>query len=158
VIVLTISLIIVVIDQISKYLIRSTMELHETIPVINNFFHLTYVSNDGMAFGINFPGGLYLFTVASFILTVLLIIYLWHERKSNIILRISLAFIIAGAIGNFIDRALFKEVVDMFDFIFWGYHWYIFNVADSAVTVGMILYLVYSLFLQPKKQIIKTAI
>ena len=86
VIVLTISLIIVIIDQISKYLIRSTMELHETIPVIKNFFHLTYVSNDGMAFGINFPGGIYLFTIASFILTVFLIGYLWYERKSNIIL------------------------------------------------------------------------
>jgi len=158
VIVLTISLVIVIIDQISKYIIRSTMELYETIPVVNNFFHLTYVSNDGMAFGINFPGGIYLFTIASFTLTVFLIAYLWHERKSNIILRISLALIIAGAIGNFIDRAMYKEVVDMFDFIFWGYHWYIFNVADSAVTVGMILYLIYSFFIQPKKQTAKTVI
>jgi len=158
VIVLTISLVIVVVDQISKYLIRSTMELHETIPVINNFFHLTYVSNDGMAFGINFPGGIYIFTIASFILTIFLIGYLWYERKGNMLLRISLAFIIAGAIGNFIDRALYKEVVDMFDFIFFGYHWYIFNVADSSVTVGMILYLTYSFFLQPKKQTVKTTI
>ena len=153
-IVLAISFIIVIIDQISKYLIRSTMELHETIPLIKDFFHLTYVSNDGMAFGINFPGGIYIFTIASFILTIFLIGYLWYERKSNIILRISLALIIAGAIGNFIDRAMYREVVDMFDFIFWGYHWYIFNVADSAVTVGMIIYLIYSFFLQPKKQTI----
>ena len=157
-IVLTISLIIVVIDQISKYLIRSSMELHETIPVIKNFFHLTYVSNDGMAFGINFPGGIYIFTIASFILTLFLIGYLWYERKGDIILRISLSLIIAGAIGNFIDRAMYKEVVDMFDFIFFGYHWYIFNVADSSVTVGMIIYLFYSFFLQPKKQTLKTAI
>ena len=153
-IVLAISFIIVIIDQISKYLIRSTMELHETIPLIKDFFHLTYVSNDGMAFGINFPGGIYIFTIASFILTIFLVGYLWYERKSNIILRISLALIIAGAIGNFIDRAMYQEVVDMFDFIFWGYHWYIFNVADSAVTVGMIIYLIYSFFLQPKKQTI----
>lgn len=157
-IVLTISIIIVIIDQISKYLIRSTMELHDTIPVIKNFFHLTYISNDGMAFGINFPGGMYLFTVASFLLTIFLLAYLWNERKGHLILRISLALIIAGAIGNFIDRVMFKEVVDMFDFIFWGYHWYIFNVADSAVTVGMILYLTYSFFLQPKKQTAKSVI
>ena len=157
-IVLTISIIIVIIDQISKYLIRSTMELHETIPVIKSFFNLTYVSNDGMAFGINFPGGIYIFTVASFLLTIFLIAYLWNERKGHLILRISLALIIAGAIGNFIDRIMFKEVVDMFDFIFWGYHWYIFNVADSAVTVGMILYLTYSFFLQPKKQTAKSVI
>ncbi|NHZ85524.1 MAG: signal peptidase II [Planctomycetia bacterium] len=155
-IVLIISLVLVLIDQISKYLIRSTMELHETIPVIKNFFHLTYVSNDGMAFGINFPGGIYILTIASFLLTIFLIIYLWTERKGNIILRISLAMIIAGAIGNFIDRAIFKEVVDIFDFIFWGYHWYIFNFADSSVTVGMILYLTYSFFLQPKNKTVKS--
>ncbi|MEE8341845.1 MAG: signal peptidase II [Candidatus Neomarinimicrobiota bacterium] len=151
-IVLIISGAIVIIDQASKYLVRSTMQLHESIPVIKNFFHLTYVSNDGMAFGINFPGGIYLFTAASFLVTIFLIFYLWYERKGNIILRISLAFIIAGAIGNFIDRVMFKEVVDMFDFIFWGHHWYIFNIADSSVTVGMIFFLIYSLFLQPKKQ------
>lgn len=157
-IVLTISLFLVVIDQVSKYLIRSTMELYESIPVIKNFFHLTYITNDGMAFGINFPGGIYLFTIASFLLTIFLIGYLWYERKGHLILRISLALIIAGAIGNFIDRVMFKEVIDMFDFIFWGYHWYIFNVADSAVTVGMILYLTYSFFLEPKKQTAKSVI
>lgn len=157
-IVLTISLFLVVIDQVSKYLIRSTMELYESIPVIKNFFHLTYITNDGMAFGINFPGGIYLFTIASFLLTIFLIGYLWYERKGHLILRISLALIIAGAIGNFIDRVMFKEVIDMFDFIFLGYHWYIFNVADSAVTVGIILYLTYSFFLEPKKQTAKSVI
>lgn len=157
-IVLTISLFLVVIDQVSKYLISSTMELYESIPVIKNFFHLTYITNDGMVFGINFPGGIYLFTIASFLLTIFLIGYLWYERKGHLILRISLALIIAGAIGNFIDRVMFKEVIDMFDFIFWGYHWYIFNVADSAVTVGIILYLTYSFFLEPKKQTAKSVI
>lgn len=134
------------------------MELYESIPIIKNFFHLTYITNDGMAFGINFPGGIYLFTIAPFLLTIFLIGYLWYERKGHLILRISLALIIAGAIGNFIDRIMFKEVIDMFDFIFWGYHWYIFNVADSAVTVGMILYLTYSFFLEPKKQTAKSVI
>jgi len=157
-IVLAISLIIVILDQISKIMVRSTMELHDSIPVINNFFHLTYVTNDGMAFGINFPRGIYIFTIASFLLTLILIAFLWKERNESLIMRISLALIIGGAIGNFIDRFLFKEVVDMFDFVFWGHHWYIFNVADSAVTVGMFLYIIYSFFLQPKKQVTKTVI
>ena len=148
--VLAISFILIVIDQISKYLIRSSMDMYQTITVIDNFFHLTYISNDGMAFGINFPGGIYVFTVASFVLTIILLVYLWHERKSHLLLRIALALIIAGAIGNFIDRALYKEVVDMFNFEFWGWHFYVFNVADSSVTVGMILYLIYSFFVQPK--------
>lgn len=156
--VLAISIILVVIDQVSKYLVRSSMELYDSIPLINNFFHLTYISNDGMAFGINFPGGIYFFTAASFILTVVLIGYLWHEKNGHLLLRISLAFIIAGAIGNFIDRAVFKEVVDMFDFQFWGWHFYIFNVADSSVTVGMVLYLIYSLILQPKQKKIESTV
>jgi signal peptidase II len=70
----------------------------------------------------------------------------------------ALALIIAGAIGNFIDRALYQEVVDMFNFEFWGWHFYIFNIADSSVTVGMILYLIYSFFLQPKLDKAKTTI
>ena len=156
--VLVISFLLIVIDQVSKYLVRSSMDMYDTITVISNFFHLTYISNDGMAFGINFPGGIYVFTAASFILTIILIGYLWYERKGHLLLRIALAFIIAGAIGNFIDRALFKEVVDMFDFEFWGWHFYIFNVADSAVTVGMVFYLIYSFILQPKLDKIKSAV
>ena len=84
--VLVISFILIVIDQVSKYLVRSSMDLYDTISVINNFFHITYISNDGMAFGINFPGGIYVFTAASFILTIILIGYLWYERKGHILL------------------------------------------------------------------------
>ena len=156
--VLAFSLILILIDQISKHLVRSSMELYDSITIIENFFHLTYISNDGMAFGINFPGGIYYFTAASFILTIILIGYLWYERKSHLLFRIALALIIAGAIGNFIDRALYKEVVDMFDFEFWGWHFYIFNVADSCVTVGMVLYLIYSLILQPKQQQLESTV
>jgi signal peptidase II len=57
----------------------------------------------------------------------------------------SLAFILAGAIGNLLDRIVYGEVADFLDFSFWGYHWYIFNVADSSVTVGMILFIIYSI-------------
>ena len=150
--VVAISLLFVIIDQISKHLVRNTMELHQSIPIINNFFHLTYVSNDGMVFGIDFPGSIEILIIATFIMTIFLVSYLWYERKSHILLRIALSLIVAGAIGNFIDRAMFKEVADMFDFIFWGWHFYIFNVADSCVSVGMILYLIYTFFVQPKKQ------
>jgi len=156
--VLAVSLILIITDQVSKYMVRSSMDMYETITVIDNFFHLTYISNDGMAFGINFPGGIYVFTAASFILTIVLFVYLWYERNGHLLLRMALALIIAGAIGNFIDRALFQEVVDMFNFEFWGWHFYIFNVADSSVTVGMILYLIYSFFLQPKLDKIKSTV
>ncbi len=144
----TVSLIIL--DQITKIITRAKMDLHESIPVIQDFFHLTYVSNDGMAFGINFPAGIYVFTTVSFIASIGIAWYLWTVRTENFLLRLSLAFILAGAIGNLIDRILFGEVADFFDFIFWGHHFPVFNIADSSVTVGMIFFLYFTLIIQPK--------
>ncbi len=151
--VLSITAVIIVLDQITKILVRQNMTVNMTsIPVIQDFFHLTYVANDGMAFGINFTGGIYVFTFASIIMTIFLTYYLWTVRDSSLLLRSSLALILGGAIGNLIDRVLFKEVTDFFHFIFGNYDWYIFNIADSAVTVGMILFLIYTIFLEPKQK------
>ena len=136
-----VSAIIVIIDQITKEVTRSAMMLGESKPVIKNFFHFTYVTNDGMAFGLNFPGGIYFFTSVSLLMTVFLGWYFWQQKESDLTLRLSLALILAGAIGNLIDRILFGTVVDFFDFMIGNYHWYIFNVADASVTIGMILYI-----------------
>ena len=67
-----VSAVVVVLDQITKALTRSNMDLYDSVPVITNFFHLTYVTNDGMAFGLNFPGGIYVFSVISIILTIII--------------------------------------------------------------------------------------
>ncbi len=150
--ILQVSVIVVILDQISKALIRSSLSLYESISVIPNFFHLTYVTNDGMAFGINFPGGLYIFTGLSILLSGLLFWYLWNEKDNHILIRLSLSMILGGAIGNLIDRIFFGEVVDFLDFMVRDYHWYIFNIADSAVTVGMSIFLYFSFFIQPKLQ------
>jgi len=148
--VLVITGLVFLVDQASKFDGRSTMGLHESVPVIPNFFNLTYVTNTGMAFGLNFPGGLIFFTGASLILSGVLLRLLWLERKSHLMVRISLALILAGAFGNLFDRLFRAEVVDFFDF-YWGtYHFYIFNVADSSVTIGIIFYLWYSFFIDPK--------
>ena len=136
-----VSAVIVIIDQITKAVTRSTMMLGESKPVIKNFFHFTYVTNDGMAFGLNFPGGIYFFSSVSLLMTVFLAWYFWQEKNSNLTMRLSLALILAGAVGNLIDRIYFGTVVDFFDFMIGGYHWYIFNVADASVTIGMILYI-----------------
>ena len=138
-------LVLVVFDQWTKYYIVSNFNLYQSKPIIENFFHLTYITNDGMAFGLDFPGGSFLFNLVSISLTVFLGWYYWQERNSNIILRISLLCILAGAIGNLIDRVLFGTVVDFFDFMIGGYHWYVFNIADSSVTVGMFLYIYFSI-------------
>ena len=137
-----------VIDQITKAVTRSEMMLGESRPVIKNFFHFTYITNDGMAFGLNFPGGIYFFTSVSLLMTVFLGWYFWQQKDSDLTLRLSLALILAGAIGNLIDRILFGTVVDFFDFMIGSYHWYIFNVADASVTIGMVLYIYSSIIIQ----------
>jgi signal peptidase II len=105
-----------------------------------------------MAFGINLPVGISFFSGISLIITCFLVWILWCERKNNLLMRISLALILGGAIGNLIDRILFGEVVDFFDFMIGDFHWYIFNIADSAVTVGIISMLFYSFLFKPKVQ------
>ena len=146
------SAIMVLADQISKAVIRSTMKLYESITLIPGFFHLTYITNDGMAFGINFPFGIYIFSTISIILTVILFWYLWTIREENIFLRSGVAMILAGAIGNLIDRLLLGEVVDFLDFMIGDVHWYVFNLADSFVTIGMGIILYDSIVLEKKRQ------
>jgi len=149
--ILFVSAIMVLADQISKTVVRNTMSLYESIPVIPEFFHLTYVTNDGMAFGINFPLGIYVFSAISIIFTGFLFWYLWSIKDDEIVVRTGVALILAGAIGNLIDRILLGEVVDFLDFMIGDFHWYVFNVADSCVTVGLGFVLYDSLILNRKK-------
>ena len=115
--ILAVSAVIIGLDQVTKTLIKNYLNLFDSVPVVENFFHFTFITNSGMAFGLNFPGGIYFFTIASFILTCVLLWMLWKERYSSIYIRIALALIIGGAIGNLIDRILYREVVDFLDFI-----------------------------------------
>ena len=148
------SAIMVLADQISKTVIRSTMTLYESITVISGFFHLTYITNDGMAFGINFPFGIYIFSAISIILTIILFYYLWTIRYESILIRSGVAMILAGAIGNLIDRLFLGEVVDFLDFMIGDLHWYVFNFADSYVTIGMGIILYDSIILEKDRQAI----
>jgi len=149
--ILFVSAIMVFADQISKTVVRNTMSLYESIPVIPEFFHLTYVTNDGMAFGINFPFGIYVFSAISIIFTGFLFWYLWSIKDDEIVVRTGVALILAGAIGNLIDRIFLGEVVDFLDFMIGDFHWYVFNLADSCVTVGLGFVLYDSLILNRKK-------
>ena len=149
--ILFVSAIMVIADQISKIVVRNTMSLYESIPVIPEFFHLTYVTNDGMAFGINFPFGIYVFSAISIIFTGFLFWYLWSIKDDEIVVRTGVALILAGAIGNLIDRIFLGEVVDFLDFMIGDFHWYVFNLADSCVTVGLGFVLYDSLILNRKK-------
>ena len=147
------SAIMVLADQISKTVIRSTMTLYESITVIPGFFHITYITNDGMAFGINFPFGIYIFSGISIIFTIMLFWYLWTIKEEGIVIRSGIGLVLAGAIGNLIDRLFLGEVVDFLDFMIGDLHWYVFNLADSFVTIGMGIILYDSIVLEKKRNI-----
>tara|TARA_Y100000766_G_C18793596_1_gene549457 strand:- start:200 stop:670 length:471 start_codon:yes stop_codon:yes gene_type:complete len=150
--VLFVSAILVLADQVSKAIVVRTMSLYESVPVIDNFFHFTYITNDGMAFGIDFPFGYFIFSLVSALLTLFLFWYLWTVRNDSLVIRLGLAMIIAGAVGNLIDRLMLGEVIDFLDFMIGNFHWYVFNLADSYVTVGMVLILTDSIFLEKKRK------
>ena len=88
----------------------------------------------------------------SVLLTVFLFFYLWSVKNHSIVIRLGLALIIAGAIGNSIDRLFLCEVIDFLDFMIGDFSWYIFNLADSYVTVGMVLILIDSILLEKKRE------
>ena len=121
--------------------------------IIQDFFHFTYVTNDGMAFGLSFPGGKQVLLFVTLVLTGVIIWMLWKEKNSHNLIRYGLSFILAGAIGNMIDRVLYGKVVDFLDIMVGDFHWYIFNVADSAVTTGMILFILHTILIGEKKPI-----
>tara|TARA_Y100000590_G_scaffold97726_1_gene111234 strand:+ start:1023 stop:1346 length:324 start_codon:yes stop_codon:yes gene_type:complete len=101
-----------------------------------------------MAFGLSMPGGKKVLLIMSIFLTILIFWFLWQERNGHILMRLGLALILAGAFGNLLDRLLYGKVVDFLDFMIGDFHWYIFNVADSSVTIGMILFMWHSFFIQ----------
>ena len=144
---------IVTLDQWSKWMVKTSYELYHSEPVIQGFFHFTYVTNDGMAFGLSFPGGKQILLVVTLVLTGVIIWMLWKERNSHNLIRYGLSFILAGALGNMIDRIIYGKVVDFLDIMIGDFHWYIFNVADSSVTIGMILFILHTVIIGDKKSI-----
>lgn len=134
--------ILLVIDQISKYLIFSKLAEGDTIPIISNFFHITYVQNRGVAFGV-MQGKLSIINIVSFAAVSFMIYYVIKSQKKNSkIENIAWIFIIAGAFGNIIDRLTRGFVVDMIDFR--GIWSYIFNFADVYINIGVILMIINS--------------
>ena len=144
---------IVALDQWSKWMIKTSYDLYHSEPIIQGFFHFTYVTNDGMAFGLSFPGGKQVLLFVTLALTGVIIWMLWKEKNSHNLIRYGLSFILAGAIGNMIDRLLYGKVVDFLDIMIGDFHWYIINVADSAVTTGMILFILHTILIGEKKPI-----
>ena len=141
---------VIALDQWSKWLVKSSFNLYQSKPVIQDFFHFTYVTNDGMAFGLSLPGGKHVLLVMTLLLTGFIVGFLWKEKDGHPFVKYGLALILSGAIGNLIDRIVHGKVVDFMDFMIGDFHWYIFNVADSAVTIGMVFFIYHSFLLEKK--------
>lgn len=150
---LLIAMLVIVLDQVTKHVVMAQMTLYQSIPVIDGFFHLTRVHNPGGAFGF-FAGQSELVRQLVFLgmtgVAMVAIAYLYFQTPATQpLLATALAMIFGGAIGNFIDRVRFGYVIDFLDVFIGRYHWPAFNVADSAVLVGLTFYAGY-LLLSPK--------
>jgi signal peptidase II len=143
-----VALLVVAVDQVTKAIVERTMALHETIPLLPGF-SLTYVRNTGAAFGMlsGAPAGLRLplFLLVTVVAVWALVSYLRAAPAHRRVLVWALGGILGGAVGNFICRARYGEVVDFFH-LHWGeWSWPMFNVADSAISVGVAIVLLESL-------------
>ena len=145
-----IAIIVLVLDQITKYFISTHVKLHETITVVPGFFNITHVRNKGAAFGIlsNFPE---LWRSAFFITVTIVAVGVLIALIAKTNERLSLyafSLIAGGAMGNVVDRLRYGEVVDFIQWYVRSYYWPSFNVADSAITIGVTLLAIEMLFVK----------
>ena len=140
-ILLTVSALVLILDQVTKIYIDRTMELHSSITVIEGFLNITYLRNKGAAFGMlaNSSFRLPFFILVSTVAVVVIMFVIKRLREDQRLAAVSLSLIYSGALGNLIDRVRLGEVIDFLDVHWQGHHWPAFNVADSAICVGVFL-------------------
>jgi len=141
---------VILLDQISKMIILHFLPMFEVIPVITGFFNITHIHNPGGAFGFMANQGpevrRFLFIAVSSIAAVAVAVFYVKTPADYPWLSTGLLLILGGAVGNMIDRFRFGEVIDFLDFYLLGHHWPAFNIADSGITVGMIILAFHLLF------------
>jgi len=139
-------IVVVVLDQITKAVVRATLPLHESTTVIPGFFDFTHVRNTGAAFGmlnsVDFPGKTLLLSLIAAGALIGIAMYSLALASHQWAARLGLALVSGGAAGNLIDRLLMGSVVDFIDVYWRSWHFWTFNVADSAITVGVTIMIV----------------
>jgi signal peptidase II len=143
---LWLSLLAVILDQVSKLAIAGSMQLYQSIEIVP-YFNLTYVHNTGAAFSfLSEAGGWQRWFFAGLALVISVVIAVWLARlkRHETLLAVALSLILGGAIGNLIDRLAYGYVIDFLDVYYQTWHWPAFNIADSAITLGVVLMLVES--------------
>ena len=144
------ALLLVILDQIVKQWARDYLMPVGTIPLIDGLIGFRYATNTGAAFGL-FQGGRWFFVILTIVVFAVILIYEFKlpYTKQNLLVRIPMTLMLAGAVGNFIDRLLFGYVVDMFEFLFINFP--IFNVADMLLVAGTFAYAFVTLFILKEK-------
>ena len=144
------AIVVIILDQMTKWwILTSVMTPPQRIPV-TGIFDLVLVYNRGVSFGL--LGGAPSWATAALIVFALLLsmaLCIWMWRAESLLLGTALGFVVGGALGNVIDRFLHGAVVDFLDFHAAGYHWPAFNVADSAITIGVVILIIDSLKSKP---------
>lgn len=148
---LTIGIVILLLDQFTKQVVRSHFVYGESVSVIDGFFHLVYVRNDGAAWNILSGQSIFLILISAAVL-VLLLVYRRHFLQGNKFHRILLGLMIGGIAGNLIDRIRFGWVTDFLSFNFGRYEYPSFNVADSSICIAVVLYIAFNLLEERRKK------
>lgn len=138
------TILVILVDFFSKYMVSKLMTVNETINLIDNFFRITYVKNTGAAFSI-FSNNTLLVIIISVIVIGFLLFYIYKNKGNNKLENVSYAFILGGAISNLIDRLVYGYVIDFLDFEILSYDAPIFNLADTFIVIGVILFLINTL-------------
>jgi signal peptidase II len=149
---------LIIIDQVTKGMVQSKFYLGESVAVIEGFFNFTYVRNPGAAFGMGAQSHDFVRMIFFKIVPILacfgLIYWIWKSRNENKLLNVAYSLILAGAVGNLIDRILLGYVVDFLDFYYRTNHFPAFNVADSCITIAAGLIIVdYIIEIKQKKNV-----
>ena len=136
-------------DQLTKFLVTIHVPKYYSISMIEGFFSITHIRNSGVAFGL-FAGQeseyKVLFFITISLIAIIAILIIFHQSPDDkSAVRVGLILIFSGAVGNLIDRILYKEVIDFIDFFYKGSHWPAFNVADACITIG-VSFMIFDLF------------
>lgn len=151
-ILLLLSTVVLILDQLTKLYIDRTMQLYQSIPVIDGLFSITYLRNRGAAFSFLSDASwrLPFFILATLIAVIAILVAFGKLRDDQRFAAFSLTLILSGAIGNLIDRVRMGEVIDFLDVYWKSHHWPAFNVADSAICVGVAM-LALDMFLEERR-------
>jgi len=141
---------VLLVDQVSKAVVIKNIDLYSSISVIEGFFSLTHLRNKGMAFGImnqsTVSWKFYFLVIVTLIAIGAIAYWLNGLKQDEKINMVGMSLVLGGALGNLVDRIRIQEVIDFLDFSFKGYHWPAFNLADSAISIGVFLIMIFMFF------------